>query len=303
MPINVNDPEYVKAEKEFYDANSSEEQLIALKKMISHMPKHKGAENLRQQLTTRRKKLEADIVKKKKLGKGVRQGVRKEDLQVVLVGKSNSGKSFLMTLLTNAKPEVAEYKFCTKEPVVGMMESCGVLIQMIENPAFGSEYYDKGLPHTADVILVVVDNFEDLKEIFEVLKIHKNKKLVVFNKIDLLEESEKRKLKARMESEKYNFILVSCLEGFNFEDLKKKIFSCFDVLRVYTKEPGKEKTSKPIILKPGAVVFDAAEKILKGFSKKVKETRIYGPSGKFLGQKVGLKHELKDLDVIEFKTG
>ena len=66
MPINVNDPEYVKSEKEFFEATTKEEKLLALKKMISHAPKHKGGENLRQQLTTRRKKLEQDIEKSKK---------------------------------------------------------------------------------------------------------------------------------------------------------------------------------------------------------------------------------------------
>lgn len=303
MPINVNDPEYVKAEKEFYEASSSEAQLVALKKMISHMPKHKGAENLRQQLTTRRKKLEEEIIKKKKTGKGSKQGIRKDDLQVVLVGKTNSGKSFLMNVLTNAKPEIVSYNFSTKEPVIGMMDYFGVLIQMIENPGFGSEYYDKGIVYTADLILVVVDNLEDLKNVFLEMKSYPCNKLVVFNKVDLLNDFEIRKLKARLESEKYNFVLVSALSGFGLEELKKKIFSCFDILRVYTKEPGKEKTDKPIILKPGSIVYDAAEKILKGFSKKIKEARIYGPSAKFLGQKVGLKHKLKDLDVVEFKTG
>ena len=42
MPINVNDPEYVKAEKDYFEANTLEERLIALRKMISHAPKHKG---------------------------------------------------------------------------------------------------------------------------------------------------------------------------------------------------------------------------------------------------------------------
>ena len=61
MPININDPEYTKAEKEFHESNSPEEQLNALNKMISHAPGHKGAENLRQQLTQRRKKLEKEV--------------------------------------------------------------------------------------------------------------------------------------------------------------------------------------------------------------------------------------------------
>ena len=55
-------------------------------------------------------------------------------------------------------------------------------------------------------------------------------------------------------------------------------------------------------MKPKSTIKDAAEKILKGFSRKVVETKIWGPSSKFGGQIVGLNHELKDMDIIEFKT-
>ena len=80
------------------------------------------------------------------------------------------------------------------------------------------------------------------------------------------------------------------------------IFESFNKIRVYTKEPGKEKSNRPIILNPNSRVKDVAEKILKGFSKKIRETKIWGPSSKFAGQKVGLTHKIKDLDIIEFKT-
>ena len=86
------------------------------------------------------------------------------------------------------------------------------------------------------------------------------------------------------------------------EELKKKIFNSFNIIKVYTKEPHKEKSKKPMIMKPKSTVKDVAEKILKGLSKKVKETKIWGPSSKFGGQKVGLNHILKSMDIVEFKT-
>jgi ribosome-interacting GTPase 1 len=75
-----------------------------------------------------------------------------------------------------------------------------------------------------------------------------------------------------------------------------------DSIRVFTKEPGKPRTEDPIVLSKNSTVKDVAEKILKGFSKKVKETRVTGPSSKFPNQKVGLSHILKDLDIVEFHT-
>jgi len=302
MPINVNDPEYVKAEKEFYEANNVEDQLFALERMISHAPAHKGAENLRQQLTTRRKKLEAQLEKKKKVGKVTKVGIRKEDMQAVLIGKTLSGKSSLINNLTNTKIKTSHNEFNTKKPEIAMMKHKTTQIQLIENPAINSQYYDRGIPHTADTIILVVEKIKDIEELLKETNKHPGKKIIVFNKIDLLEENQKRKINATLQSKKYNFILISnyTLEG--IEELKEKIFSSFDILRVYTKEPGKEKSNRPMIMKPGAMVKDIAEKILKGFSQKIKETRIYGPSAKFLGQTVGLKHKLKDLDVVEFKT-
>ncbi|PIZ80854.1 hypothetical protein COY00_00380 [Candidatus Pacearchaeota archaeon CG_4_10_14_0_2_um_filter_35_33] len=75
-----------------------------------------------------------------------------------------------------------------------------------------------------------------------------------------------------------------------------------DVIRVYTKEPGKTSTKLPIVMESGATVKDVAEKILKGFSRQIKEIRLTGPSGKFANQKVGLSHKLKDKDIVEFHT-
>jgi ribosome-interacting GTPase 1 len=93
-----------------------------------------------------------------------------------------------------------------------------------------------------------------------------------------------------------------CSSDLGLDELKEKLFKSFEKLRIFTKEPGKEKSKIPIILEPGATAKDVAEKISKGFSQKVRETKIWGPSSKFPGQTFGLNHKLKDLDVIEFKT-
>ena len=305
MPINVNDPEYTQAEKDYMDAKAPEERLIYLKKMISHAPKHKGGENLRQQLTTRRKKLEQDIEKKKKSGKSSFKGIKKEDMQALIIGKTNSGKSMLLKTLTNATPVISNNKFTTIHSIVGMMPYLDTQVQLVEIPAIESEYFDKNLAHTTDTILILITKLEDLKEIESKLPSTKAKIIIIFNKADLLSEQEKRKISATLQSKKYNYILITAIKEIpenNLDELKKKIFNSFNIIRIYTKEPGKEKSKKPMIMKPKSTIKDIAEKILKGLSRNVKETKIWGPSSKFGGQKVGLQHELKNLDVIELKT-
>ena len=302
MPINAH-PDFIYAEKEYYLAEGLENKLKALEKMISLVPKHKGAENLRAQLKLRYKKLKEKITTEKKSKRGSRIGIKKEDMQAAIIGKTGTGKSSLLSFLTNAHPEIADYNFTTKIPVVGMMDYNGVSIQLIEVPAIESEYYDRGIANSADSILILITNLSQIPEAEKKLDKFSGKKIIVFNKTDLLSESEKRKISATLQSRRYNFQLISTKTEEGIEQLKEKLFQSFGKIRVYTKQPNeKQKAKKPIILFPDSIVKDVAEKILKGFSSKVKETRIWGPSSKYPGQVVGLQHKMKDLDIVEFKT-
>ncbi len=293
MPINAS-PYYERAEVEYLRSQTTEQKIRCLKKMITLAPKHKGSENLLKQLRTRLKKLKYTKEKESKKIGSIQKGIKKADMQAVIVGKTNSGKSTLLKILTNAEPKISEVKLTTTQPIIGMMNYASTQTQIIENPAIGSEYYDKGLTNTADTILILINSIEEIKEILEKIQKAKGKKIIIFNNKNNL---EKRKIAATLQSKKHNFVFMEDLN-----ELKEKIFQSFDKIRVFTKESGKNKSQKPIIMKPDSSVFDVAEKILHGFSQNVKETKIWGPSSKFAGQKVGLKHKLKDLDVVEFKT-
>ena len=295
-------PFYQKAESKFLQAISIEKKLKYLDEMIKECPKHKSSENMLANLKTRRKKLNSQLSKNKKSGKSSFKGIKKEDMQTAIIGKTNTGKSSLISILSHAKPKITPYEFTTTHSVIGMMGYEGTSIQLIEIPAFGSEYYDKSVVNTADTRIILVDKLEDILEIKKELPKSKAKIIIAFNKIDKLNNNEKRKLSATLSSKKHNFVLISTKTKEGINKLKEKIFQSFDNIRVFTKEPGKEKTKRPIILKPNSTLKDVAEKILHGFSKKVIETKIWGPSSKFPAQKVGLTHKLKDLDVVEFKT-
>ncbi len=304
MPINAH-PDYIYAEREYDSARDDESRLKALEKMISLVPKHKGAENLRAQIKLRYKKLKAKIAAEKKSKKSSRAGtgIKKEDMQAAIIGKTKTGKSSLLSLLTNAKPEISDYSFATKVPVVGMMDYNGVSIQLIEIPAIEFEYYDRGVANSADTLLILVADLFQIPEIEKKLDKFIGKKIIVFNKSDLLSETEKRKVSATLQSKKYNFVMISTETKENIEQLKEKLFQSFGKIRVYTKQPGeKQKAKKPIIMYPNSIVKEVAEKILKGFSRRIKETRIWGPSSKYPGQVVGLNHVMRDMDIVEFKT-
>ena len=305
MPINAHF-EYLKAEQEYQNASDDEARVLALEKMLRYMPSHKGAENLRKNIRTRYKKLKDGLIKKRKKSKSGKKSIKKAEMQVVLIGLTNSGKSSILKNLTNTNPKIASHGFTTTEPELGTLNYQGCAIQIVDIPPIASENFDRGIINSADTLLIVVEKTHEIKPILDSTKnINENaKRIIVFNKIDLYDEDTKRKISETLKSKKYNFVLISTITNEGIEELKQKILDSFDIMRVYTKHPGKEKYKDniPVILTPNSTLEDVAEKILHGYSKKVKYAKIWGPSSKFPGQQVGLKHVIKDKDVVEFVT-
>ena len=300
MPINAS-YEYLNAEKEYLNAQSIRDRIYWLEEMIKKAPKHKSSENFLSELKKRLKKLrEKDEVAKKK--SGGKKGIRKEGFQFALVGKTNSGKSLLLGKLTNASSESAEYEFTTRKPEIGTFEFEGVKAQIVDLPSIGGENFDVGIANNADCLLIVVESLDEIHESEKFLSRAGGKRIIVLNKCDRFDEGELRKAGAKMKSRKINGVLISALTGEGILELKEKMFSVMGVIRVYMKEPGKSASGIPAVLKIGATVKDVAENIRKGFSLSVRETRLTGPSGKFPNQKIGLKHKLRDKDVVEFHT-
>lgn len=305
MPANAS-PEFSHAELKFDKAQSDEERLLAMEEMIRSMPQHKSAESLRSNLRTRYKRLKEKLeTKGKKSGGGNRPTIKKEAMQAAIVGFPNVGKSSLFETLTgNKNPTISSIAFSTYTSLVAMMSFEDVKIQIIDVPPFPNE--DKSIINTADTLVIVIDNLSQITETEKYLQRIIGKKLYVFTKSDLLNEQEKRRLEATLKSKykKIDCTIFSNKEHVRTEvhELKKKIFETFPIIRIYTKEPKKESTGIPMILEEGATAKDIAEKIIKGMSKKIRKTRIWGPSSKFPGQMVGLDHALKDKDTVEFQT-
>lgn len=119
--------------------------------------------------------------------------------------------------------------------------------------------------------------------------------LILINKIDLLKEKEVEKLKENRE------ILISAQKEIGLARLKEEIFAKLNFIRVYLKKKGKEPDfERPLILKRGATVTDAVQKISKELLRDLKFARVWGASVKYPGQQVGLSHILADEDVLSF---
>lgn len=294
-------PFYQKAEEEYLKATSNQERLECLEVMMKEVPKHKSSEKMRKNLTNRYKKIKASMAKQKKSGKGGQIGIKKADMQCVLAGLPNTGKTTIFNTLTSQKTKTSEHPFTTYQPQLGTFHYEDAQIQIIDIPSFPN--HDKSLINSTDTLLIVIENLDQIKKAEDFYYRTHAKIILIFNKSDLLSENEYRKIKANLKSKfkKYDYIFFSNNPTkLQLKKLKQKIFDTFPIIRIYTKEPKKAPSKDPMILRENSTFKDAAEKVRKGMSKKIKRSRIWGPSSKFGGQVIGLNHVLKDKDVIEF---
>ena len=95
---------------------------------------------------------------------------------------------------------------------------------------------------------------------------------------------------------------VSVQTGHNIDTLKKIIFEKLDVIRVYSKAPGKDvDKSAPFVVDQGIRLGDFAGKVHKDFQEKLKSAKIWGTSADFDGQMVSREHVLEDEDIVELQ--
>jgi uncharacterized protein len=271
MPTNVT-PHYEKAEQEYHLAKTNEQKIKALKKMLSLGPTHKGGEKLRSNIKKRIAKLKYVQEKEKQIkksGKGF--SIKKEGAaRIVLVGMTNSGKSTLLSKITNAKPLIANYKFTTTKPEIGTMDYCGILLQVIEIPAITENFFEKHHPY------VGVIRESDL-----IVILHRDKRELKFIEKEL-EDIGITKIKLK-----------------SSEDGIRKIWKALKLIYVYTKSPGRERDYPPVALGKNFSVKDLTLKVHKDFFKNFNYARIWGKSAKHPAMRVGLDHVLKERDVIE----
>ena len=130
--------------------------------------------------------------------------------------------------------------------------------------------------------------------------IEDNKKYVpaitVLNKIDMVSPAKAREIAKKVHAD----LLISGKDKNSLEELKKLIFDRLNLIRIYMKEPGKDADMNiPLIIFRNSTIEDVCSKLHKDFVKKFKFARVWGKSAKFPGQKLSLKHTMKDKDILE----
>jgi len=322
MPANLT-PAFLKARERFRAATSPEEKLAALEEMLATIPKHKGTDKMQADIKRRIAKLR-ERQSHGSRGKG-RSEVHVDHEgagQVTLVGTPCCGKSSLLAALTNARPEIADYPFSTLRPGPGMMRFEDVSIQLVDLPPLTPEYTESwvyNIIRDSDLALLLIDgatseNPATVLDEYRRLALERHVLLAV-GAADESGDERTRRVPCRVVVTKSDLsgarerssqlavdpppVLVSTATGEGLDVLPRAVFDALEILRVYTKLPGKPADlHEPYTLPRGSTVLDAARIVHREFVDRLKYVRVWG-SGRFDGQQVPTDHALRDKDIVE----
>ena len=337
MPTNTT-PEYKKAEEAYRKAREPRERLDCLREMFRTIPKHKGTEHLQDDIKTRIKQLSEELSGPKKGGKrtGPSHVVRSEGAaQLALLGPPNAGKSSLHARLTGSRTDIGPYPFTTHLPVPGMFPHDDVHFQLVDLPPITVDYMESWFVNAlqpADGALLVVDVSDPdcLEQVPAVIEQLAEKKifltaswpgldtnreaeadetddvfridlptLLIANKSDLDPDPEEVKVLEELLGLRFPALTMSAETGDGLDELGPFLFRALEIVRVYTKTPGKPADdNKPFTVRRGGTVHDVARLVHKDIARNLKFARVWGTEV-FDGQQVGPDHLVADGDVVE----
>jgi ribosome-interacting GTPase 1 len=317
MPANLT-PQYMDAEKRFKQAQTVKEKIEALEEMMATIPKHKGTEKLQAELKKKMSGLRKESEQVKKGGRRETFVVEREGArQLALVGSPNAGKSQLLRMVTHATPEVADYPYTTRIPIPGMMIFENVRLQLIDLPPISPEYTESWVPQiirNTDAVLWIIDLSDDdvLDRLEETRTFLQNahtdlagmKVLMVGNKEDAEGADEREAIVREVFQGRFSMTTISAATASSegIERFKRVVYDFLEVVRVYTKAPGKKADlNDPYVVARGSTVVDVAEKVHRDFVANLKYARIWG-EGKADGIMVPRDFVVTEGDVLELHT-
>jgi hypothetical protein len=127
--------------------------------------------------------------------------------------------------------------------------------------------------------------------------------LMVANKADLNVGGEEIQLLQDLLGTQFPAMLVSSKTGEGLEKLGPFLASALQIVRVYTRIPGKSvDLGRPFTVRQGDTVRDVARLVHKDIAQSLKFARLWG-GGQFAGQRVSPEHQVTDGDIIEIYSG
>ena len=169
---------------------------------------------------------------------------------VGLVGFPNAGKSTLLSVLTSAKPKIADYAFTTLKPNLGIVayrdfqsfviaDIPGIIEGAAEGKGLG-HYFLRHIERNSTLLFLVPADADDIKKEYEILldelrrynpEMLDKDRLLVISKCDMLDEELQKEMKQQLDKELkgLDYMFISSVAQQGLTELKDKLWKMLNV--------------------------------------------------------------------------
>ena len=162
---------------------------------------------------------------------------------VGLVGFPNAGKSTLLSVITDAKPKIADYEFTTLKPNLGivkyrdfktfvMADIPGIIKGASVGKGLG-HYFLRHIERNSTLLFMIPSDSDDIVSSYKVLydelkkynpEILDKSSIITITKSDLLDDELKKEIEHEILSLKIDYVFISSHTNFGLLELKDKIW-------------------------------------------------------------------------------
>lgn len=165
---------------------------------------------------------------------------------VGLVGFPNAGKSTLLSVLTSAKPKIADYPFTTLKPNLGIVEHRdyqsfvmadipGIIEGAAEGKGLG-HYFLRHIERNAALLFVIAADSDDIAAEYRILlneleaynpELLDKQRLIAISKADILDEELTEALRHELQASLADvpFLFISSVSGKGLQVLKDRLWA------------------------------------------------------------------------------
>ena len=163
---------------------------------------------------------------------------------VGLVGFPNAGKSTLLSVITSAKPKIADYEFTTLKPNLGivqyrdfqtfvMADIPGIIEGAAEGKGLG-HYFLRHIERNSILLFLIPADAKDIKKQYDILldelrrynpEMLDKDRLIAISKCDMLDDELKAELKVELDKElPIDYMFISSVAQQGIPELKDKLW-------------------------------------------------------------------------------
>lgn len=165
---------------------------------------------------------------------------------VGLVGFPNAGKSTLLSVITSAKPKIADYEFTTLKPNLGivkyrdfqsfvMADIPGIIEGAAEGKGLG-HYFLRHIERNATLLFLIPADSTDIGKEYEILldelrrynpELIDKERLVAISKSDMLDEELMAEMRTELDKDLQGvpFMFISSVAQLGITDLKDRLWA------------------------------------------------------------------------------